>query len=58
MSKTPASQLTSIGIKMEEEDKCITLLSSLPNSWDNLIVAIGSDSEAILKFEEIVESLL
>ena len=38
---TLVSQINSIGIKMAEEDKCITLLCSLPNSWDNLIVAIG-----------------
>ena len=51
-------QITSVGIKMAEEDKCITLLCSLPDSWDNLIVAIGSSSQATLKFDEIVSSLL
>ena len=55
---TLVSQITSIGIKMAKEDKCITLLCSLPNSWDNLIVAIGSSSQATLKFDEIVSSLL
>ena len=35
------SHITSIGIKMAEEDKCITLLCSLSDSYDNLIVAIG-----------------
>ena len=43
---------------MEEKVKCITLLGSFPNSWDNLIVAIGSASQAILKYDEIVASLL
>ena len=43
---------------MEEEDKCITLLCSLPNSWDNLVVAIGSSTKATLKYEDIVSSLL
>ena len=43
---------------MDEEDKYITLLCSLPHSWDNLIVAIGSASEVTLKFDEIVSSLL
>ena len=43
---------------MEEEDKCITLLCSLPDSWDNLVVAIGSSTKFALKFEDIVSSLL
>ena len=55
---TLESQITSVGIKMVEEDKCITLLYSLSDSWDNLIVAIGSSSQATLKFNEIVSSLL
>jgi hypothetical protein len=36
------SQLVSIDTKMEEKVKCITLLCSLSNSWDNLVVANGS----------------
>ena len=55
---TLVSQITSVGIKMAEEDKCITLLCSFPDSWDNLTVAIGSASQATLKFDEIVSSLL
>ena len=43
---------------MEEKDKCITLLCSLPDSWDNLVVAIGSSTKSTLKFEDIVSSLL
>ena len=35
-----------------------TLLCSLPDSRDNLIVAIGSASQATLKFDEIVSSML
>ena len=55
---TLASQLISVDIKMEEEDKCITLLCSLPNSWDNLVVAIGSSTKSTLTFEDIVASFL
>ena len=55
---TLVSQLISVDIKMEEEDKCITLLCSLPDSWDNLVVAIGSNTKSTLKFEDIVSSLL
>ena len=52
------SQITYVGIKMAEEDKCITLLCFFPDSWDNLIVAIGSASQATLKFDEIVSYML
>ena len=52
------SRINYVGIKMVEEDKCITLLCSLRDSWDNLIVAIGSASQVTLKFDEIVSSLL
>ena len=51
-------QITYVGNKMAGEDKCITLLCSLPDSWDNLIVAIGSVIQATLKFDEILSSLL
>lgn len=34
------SQLNSIGDMMSKEDKAITLLFSLPNSWNNLIKII------------------
>ena len=54
---TLVSQIASVGIKMAEEDKCFTLLCSLPDSWDNLIVAIGSANQVTLKFDEIVSSL-
>ena len=40
-------QLICVDIKMEEEDKCITLLCSLLDSWDNLVVPIGSSTKSI-----------
>ena len=55
---TLVSQLISVDIKMEEEDKCITLLCSLPDSWDNPVEAIGSITKSTLKYEDIVSSLL
>jgi hypothetical protein len=54
---TVVSQLVSIEIKISDEDKCISLLCSLPDSWDSLVVAIGSNTTT-LKFDEVVSSLL
>eukprot|EP00253_Pinus_taeda_P013028 PITA_13028 len=39
------------------EDKCISLLCSLPDSWDSLVIAIGSNATA-LQIDEIVSALL
>jgi hypothetical protein len=50
------SQLVSVEIKILEEYKCISLLCSLPDSWDSLVVAIGSNMTS-LKFNEVVSSL-
>ena len=55
---TMVIQITYVGIKMDEEYKCITLLCYFPDFWDNLIVAIGSASQMTLKFDERVSSLL
>jgi hypothetical protein len=54
---TVVSQLVSVEIKFSDEDKCISLLFSLPNSWDSLVVAIGSNTNAF-NFDEVVSSLL
>jgi hypothetical protein len=55
---TLVSQLGSVNIMIAKEDKCITLLCSLPDSWDNLVVAIGSTTQSTLKYEDVVASLL
>ena len=47
------SQLVSIEIKISNEDKFISLLCSLLDSWDSLVVAIGSNTTA-LKLDEVV----
>jgi hypothetical protein len=54
---TVVSQLVSVEIKISNEDKCISLLCSLPDLWDSLVVAISSNTTS-LKFEEVVSSLL
>eukprot|EP00253_Pinus_taeda_P001977 PITA_01977 len=54
---TVVSQLLSVDIKILDEDKCLSLLCSLPDSWDSLVIAIGSDAIA-LQFDEIVSFLL
>jgi hypothetical protein len=54
---TMVSQLVSVEIKISDEDKCISLLCSLLDSWDCLVVAIGSNTTS-LNFEEVVSSLL
>ena len=51
------SQFLSIDIKILDEYKCIVLLCSLLDSWDSLVVAIGSNTTT-LKFDEIVSALL
>jgi hypothetical protein len=55
---TLVSQLVVVNIMIAEEDKCITLLCSLPESWDNLVVEIGSTTQSTLKYEDVVASLL
>eukprot|EP00253_Pinus_taeda_P024943 PITA_24943 len=54
---TAVSQLAYVDIKILDEDKCINLLCSLPDSWDSLVIAIGSNATA-LQFDEIISSLL
>eukprot|EP00253_Pinus_taeda_P003222 PITA_03222 len=54
---TVVSQLSSVDIKILDEDKCINLLCSLPDSWDSLVIAIGRNANA-LQFYEIVSALL
>jgi hypothetical protein len=55
---TLVRKLGFVNITITEEDKCITLLCSLPDSWDNLVVAIGSTTQSTLKYEDVVASLL
>jgi hypothetical protein len=49
------SQLIIVEIKISDEDKYMSLLFSLPDSWDILAIAIGSNTTAF-KFDEVVSS--
>jgi hypothetical protein len=50
------SRLIYVEIEISDEDKCISLLCSLPNSWDSLVVSIGRNTTS-LNFDEVVSSL-
>ena len=51
------SQLAFVDIKISDEYKCISFLCSLPDSWDIMVITIGSNATA-LHFDKIVSSLL
>ena len=53
---TMVIQLSSVDIKISDEDKCISLLCSLPESWDSLVIAIGRN-KTNLNFDDIVSAL-
>jgi hypothetical protein len=46
-----------VGVKIDEEDHCMTLFFSFPNSWDNLVMASGSTTNTLV-LDEVVASLL
>jgi hypothetical protein len=44
-------------IKINDEEKCINLLCYFPDSWDSLVMSIGSNTTT-LALEDVVASLL
>ena len=53
--KTLLSRLLFSYIKISDEDKCINLLFSLPDSLDSVVVDIGSNTTN-LSFNDVVSS--
>lgn len=51
-------QLTNMEVKIQEEDKVITLLCSLPESWDHFVTSIILRTADSLKFDSVVGALL
>ena len=50
------SDLLALEVKLEEEDKALLLLSSLPSSYDHLATTIMYGKET-LEFEDIIQML-
>ena len=50
------SQLLYVDINVYDEDKCISLFLSLPDTWDGMVVAIYSNTTT-LSFDDVVSSL-
>jgi hypothetical protein len=51
-------KLTSMGVKFKSEDQLITLLCSLPASWDHFVTSISFSSTETIEFDDIVGALL
>jgi len=45
-------------VRIDEEDKVVTFLCSLPESWDHLVTSIGFNSASTLEFDSVVGALL
>jgi hypothetical protein len=54
---TVLNQLSFLYIKIIDEEKCIIPLCSLTDSWDSLVMAIGSNTTTLV-LEDVVASLL
>jgi gag-polypeptide of LTR copia-type len=56
---TITSQLESVGITFDNEVLALVILSSLPDNWDSLVMAVSNSSGSnVLKFEDVVGVIL
>lgn len=56
---TVTSQLTSVDINFNDEVRALLILSSLPESWDNIIMAVNNSlGSGTLKFDDVVSIIL
>jgi len=51
-------QLESVEVRFESKDKAITLLCSLPESWDHFVTSISVSISETLEFDDAVRALL
>ena len=56
--KTLSEQLAAIGAQVSEEDLVMTLLMSLPSSYEHFITALESVSESELTYDYVVAKLM
>lgn len=56
---TVTNQLTSVGINFDNEVKALLILSSLPDSWDGLVMAVSNSSDSSsMKYDDVVSVIL
>ncbi|KAJ0112800.1 hypothetical protein Patl1_00657 [Pistacia atlantica] len=55
---TLVNQLLAVDVQLTEYEKVVTLLCSLPDTWDNLIVAIGGGGLTQMSWESVCSTLL
>ncbi|KAJ0085618.1 hypothetical protein Patl1_08247 [Pistacia atlantica] len=55
---TLVNQLLAVDVQVTESEKVVTLLCSLPDTWDNLIVAIGGGGLTQMSWESVCSTLL
>ena len=51
-------QLTSVDAKLDDEDKEIALLHTLPNSWDHLITSMSFSNPKSIYYDTVVGTFL